>query len=78
MDSSIQRRSDHAEFQHTTPEQRKCCSAPPARPLGPRPTPAETVQAASQKAHVLLDGTLQPIDRIAADRPFYPGSASTE
>lgn len=37
------------------------------------PTLAETVRAASMKAFVLLDGTLLPIDRIAADRPFYSG-----
>jgi hypothetical protein len=23
--------------------------------------------------HVVIDGTLIPIDRVAADRPFYPG-----
>jgi hypothetical protein len=37
------------------------------------PTLAEVVRAASMKAFVLLDGTLLPIDRIAADRPFYSG-----
>ncbi|GAB2990657.1 IS5/IS1182 family transposase [Streptomyces pseudoechinosporeus] len=37
------------------------------------PTLAETVKAASMKAFVILDGTLLPIDRIAADRPFYSG-----
>lgn len=37
------------------------------------PTLAETVRAASAKAFVILDGTLLPIDRIAADRPFYSG-----
>lgn len=37
------------------------------------PTLAEAVRAASRKAYVLLDGTLLPIDRIAADRPFYSG-----
>lgn len=31
---------------------------------------AEAVRAASRKAFVILDGTLLPIDRIAADRPF--------
>lgn len=25
------------------------------------------------KAYLILDGTLLPIDRTAADRPFYPG-----
>jgi hypothetical protein len=28
---------------------------------------------ASTKAYVILDGTLLPIDRIAADRPFCSG-----
>jgi hypothetical protein len=37
------------------------------------PTLADTVRAASIKAFVLLDGTLLPIDRIAADQPFYSG-----
>ncbi|MFH9016515.1 IS5 family transposase [Streptomyces sp. NPDC017943] len=37
------------------------------------PALTEAVQAASAKAFVLLDGTLLPIDRIAADRPFYSG-----
>lgn len=37
------------------------------------PTLTEAVRAASIKAFLLLDGTLLPIDRIAADRPFYSG-----
>lgn len=37
------------------------------------PTLDEGVRAASTKAYVLLDGTLLPIDRVAADRPFYSG-----
>ena len=37
------------------------------------PTLAEAMKAASTKAFVILDGTLLPIDRIAADRPFYSG-----
>lgn len=37
------------------------------------PTLADAVRAASVKAYLLLDGTLLPIDRIAADRPFYSG-----
>ncbi|MCX4693885.1 IS5 family transposase [Streptomyces sp. NBC_01408] len=37
------------------------------------PTLEQAVRAASRKAFVLLDGTLLPIDRIAADRPFYSG-----
>ncbi|MFF3728144.1 IS5 family transposase [Streptomyces erythrochromogenes] len=37
------------------------------------PTLEDTARTASTKALVLLDGTLLPIDRIAADRPFYSG-----
>jgi DDE superfamily endonuclease len=37
------------------------------------PSLAEAVRTASSKAFVLLDGTLLPIDRIAADRPYYSG-----
>ncbi|MEU3660111.1 IS5 family transposase [Streptomyces sp. NPDC032940] len=37
------------------------------------PTLTEAVRAASTKAYVILDGTLLPIDHIAADRPFYSG-----
>ncbi|MGX1249488.1 hypothetical protein RKD48_001999 [Streptomyces ambofaciens] len=37
------------------------------------PTLADAVKTASTKAFVILDGTLLPIDRIAADRPFYSG-----
>jgi hypothetical protein len=37
------------------------------------PTLADAMKTASTKAFVLLDGTLLPIDRIAADRPFYSG-----
>ncbi|MCX4825958.1 transposase [Streptomyces sp. NBC_01142] len=37
------------------------------------PTLAEAVRAAARKAYVILDGTLLPIDRIAANRPFYSG-----
>lgn len=33
----------------------------------------EEQRAASAKAYVILDGTLLPIDRIAADRLFYSG-----
>ncbi len=29
-----------------------------------------------KKAYVILDGTLLPIDRIAADRPYYSGKKS--
>jgi hypothetical protein len=31
------------------------------------------VRTASVKAYVILDGTLLPIDRIAADRPYHSG-----
>ncbi|MEU5599788.1 IS5 family transposase [Streptomyces sp. NPDC020298] len=37
------------------------------------PTLEAAMGAASTKAFVLLDGTLLPIDRIAADQPFYSG-----
>lgn len=37
------------------------------------PTLAEAMRAASMTAYLILDGTLLPIDRIAADRPFYSG-----
>lgn len=37
------------------------------------PTLDDAVRTASEEAFVLLDGTLLPIDRIAADRPFYSG-----
>jgi DDE superfamily endonuclease len=37
------------------------------------PTLTDAVRAASTKAFVLLDGTLLPIERTAADRPFYSG-----
>jgi hypothetical protein len=37
------------------------------------PNLATAVTAASAKAFVVLDGMLLPIDRIAADRPFYSG-----
>jgi hypothetical protein len=38
------------------------------------PSVADAVRTASVKAYLILDGTLLPIDRIAADRPFYSGS----
>ena len=31
------------------------------------------LQTAKKHAYVVLDGTLIPIDRLAADRPFYSG-----
>ena len=37
------------------------------------PTLEQAVHQASRKAFVLLDGTVLPINRIAADRPFYSG-----
>ena len=33
----------------------------------------EAVDVARAKAFVILDGTLLPIDRVAADRPYYSG-----
>jgi hypothetical protein len=37
------------------------------------PDLAAAVKTAARKAFVILDGTLLPIDKIAADRPFYSG-----
>ncbi|MCT7351202.1 transposase family protein [Streptomyces sp. 15-116A] len=37
------------------------------------PSLEDAVRTASTKAYLILDGTLLPIDRIAADRPFYSG-----
>ncbi|MCQ0022561.1 transposase family protein [Streptomyces somaliensis DSM 40738] len=37
------------------------------------PTLANAIRTAATKAFVILDGTLLPIDRIAAGRPFYSG-----
>ncbi|MEU5274788.1 transposase family protein [Streptomyces asoensis] len=37
------------------------------------PTLQEAVTVAGTKVFVILDGTLLPTDRIAADRPFYSG-----
>ena len=50
----------------TSPRPSSSCS-----PLAP--TLAGAVRAASTRAFVIPDGTLLPIDRIAADRPFYSG-----
>ncbi|MCX4852002.1 transposase family protein [Streptomyces sp. NBC_00893] len=37
------------------------------------PTLEQAVTAVRKKAYVILDGTVLPIDRIAADRPYYSG-----
>ena len=37
------------------------------------PTLRDAVQTARAKAYVTLDGTLLPIDRVAADRPYSSG-----
>ncbi|WP_331762725.1 transposase family protein [Streptomyces anulatus] len=37
------------------------------------PSLAEAIKAIRAKAFVILDGTLLPIDRIAADTPYYSG-----
>ncbi|MFF5284505.1 transposase family protein [Streptomyces sp. NPDC013171] len=37
------------------------------------PTLAEAMKTVRTKAFVILDGTLLPIDRIAADTPYYSG-----
>lgn len=42
-------------------------------PAALAPILKEAARTASTKAFVLLDGTLLPIDRIAADRPFHSG-----
>ena len=39
----------------------------------PRLRKAVRDAAKAGHAHVVLDGTLIPIDRVAADRPFYSG-----
>jgi len=39
----------------------------------PRLRPALRAAAAAGYAFVVLDGTLIPVDRVAADRPFYSG-----
>jgi hypothetical protein len=39
----------------------------------PAPDPAEAMQTAHAKAFVILDGTLLPIDRTAADTPYCSG-----
>ena len=40
------------------------------------PTPNDAVETARAKAYVILDATLPPIDRIAADRPITPASTN--
>ncbi len=40
---------------------------------GLAPTLDEAMATARKKAYLILDGTVLPIDRIAADRPFYSG-----
>lgn len=37
------------------------------------PTLADVMETVRAKAFVILDGTLLPIDRIAADTPYYSG-----
>ncbi|MFD3997373.1 transposase family protein [Streptomyces sp. NPDC058583] len=37
------------------------------------PTLEQAMATARKKAYVILDGTTLPIDRIAADRPYYSG-----
>lgn len=41
------------------------------------PSGADAARTASTKAFVLLDGTLLPIDRIAADKPSCSSTRST-
>lgn len=40
----------------------------------PAPDLADALKTAMRKAYATLDGTLVPIDRIAADRPYYSGT----
>ncbi|WP_098896357.1 transposase family protein [Streptomyces sp. rh206] len=40
---------------------------------GLAPTLEQAMETVRRKAYVILDGTLLPIDRIAADRPYYSG-----
>jgi hypothetical protein len=46
-----------------------------ALPAARAPRPRQAVRDVARAAHayVVLDGTLIPIDRVAADRPFYSG-----
>jgi hypothetical protein len=37
------------------------------------PTLEQAMQTVRKKAYVILDGTVLPIDRIAADQPYYSG-----
>ncbi|MCX2923078.1 transposase family protein [Streptomyces sp. NEAU-W12] len=37
------------------------------------PTPEQAMATVGKKAYVILDGTVLPIDRIAADQPYYSG-----
>ncbi|KUF17324.1 IS5/IS1182 family transposase [Streptomyces silvensis] len=37
------------------------------------PTLGQAIATVRKKAYVILDGTVLPIDRIAADRPYHPG-----
>lgn len=37
------------------------------------PTLDQAMETVRKKAYVILDGTVLPIDRIAADRPYYSG-----
>ncbi|MFF2407661.1 transposase family protein [Streptomyces sp. NPDC058092] len=39
----------------------------------PTPTLEQAMATVRKKAYVILDGTTLPIDRIAADRPYYSG-----
>ncbi|TQE30046.1 hypothetical protein Sipo8835_23965 [Streptomyces ipomoeae] len=46
---------------------------PPPNRQAPLVLLQQTLKRAAAKAFVILDGTLLPIDRIVADRPFYSG-----
>src|SRR5690348_2969732 len=45
----------------------------PCWPPAPRNCAALTSAKNAGHAYVVIDGTLIPIDRVAADRPFYSG-----
>ncbi|MEV7536978.1 hypothetical protein ACIQNV_39340 [Streptomyces hydrogenans] len=37
------------------------------------PCPADAVRGEAAQAYLIADGTFLPVDRIAADQPYYPG-----
>ncbi|GAA2432692.1 hypothetical protein GCM10010421_21900 [Streptomyces glaucus] len=51
----------------------RCVTEAVELPAALAPMLAEPVRAASMNAYPILDGTLLPVDRIAADRPLHSG-----